>query len=132
MRLSDFDFELPRELIADRPARPRDAARLLVVPKGEAPFADRAIRDLPPLLGPGDLLVLNDTRVIPARLAGRRGDAGIEVTLHKAEGGGRWRAFAKPARRLAAGQRVDFAKDFSATVLEKGEGGEILLDFECA
>ena len=129
MRLSDFDFELPRELIADRPARPRDAARLLVVPAGAAPLEDRGIRDLPSLLSAGDLLVLNDTRVIPARLRGRRGNASIEVTLHKAEGGGRWRAFARPAKRLAGGQRVDFAKDFSATVAEKGEGGEILLDF---
>src|ERR671910_2756364 len=100
MRLSDFDFDLPRELIADRPARPRDASRLLVVAAnadaGAGDFADRAMRDLPALLGPGDLLVLNDTRVIPARLTGRRGAAAIEVMLHKAEGAGRWRAFARP------------------------------------
>jgi S-adenosylmethionine:tRNA ribosyltransferase-isomerase len=130
MRLSDFDFELPRELIADHPARPRDAARLLVV-AASGPFEDRAIRDLPELLRPGDLLVLNDTRVIPARLRGRRGEAAIEVTLHKAEGGGRWRAFAKPAKRLAQGQRIAFAADFAARVEEKGEGGEVLLAFEC-
>lgn len=130
MRLSDFDFELPRELIADHPVRPRDAARLLVVPVGGA-FEDRAIRDLPQLLRPGDLLVLNDTRVIPARLRGRRGEAAIEVTLHKAEGGDRWRAFAKPAKRLAVGQRITFAPDFAAAVEEKGEGGEVLLAFDC-
>src|SRR5512134_2478274 len=98
MRLADFDFDLPRELIAERPARPRDASRLLVVPAREGAFADRAIRNLPSLLRPGDLLVLNDTRVIPARLRGRRGEAAIEVTLHKAEGAGRWRAFARPAK----------------------------------
>ncbi len=129
MRLSDFDFALPRELIADRPARPRDASRLLVVPAAGGAIEDRAIRDLPALLRPGDLLVLNDTRVIPARLAGRRGDAAIEVTLHKAEGAGRWRAFARPAKRLKAGQRLAFARGFAALVLEKREGGEIVLDF---
>lgn len=129
MRLSDFDFELPRELIADHPARPRDASRLLVVPGGGGAFQDRAIRDLPALLRRGDLLVLNDTRVIPARLRGRRGDAAIEVTLHKAEVGGRWRAFARPAKRLNAGQRIVFAAEFSALVAEKNDAGEILLDF---
>ena len=130
MRLSDFDFELPRALIADRPARPRDAARLLVVPAGAGAFADRAIRELPALLRPGDLLVLNDTRVIPARLDGKRGDAAIEVTLHKAESGGRWRDFAKPGKRLKPAQRIVFAADFTATVQKKGDGGEIVLDFE--
>jgi S-adenosylmethionine:tRNA ribosyltransferase-isomerase len=129
MRLSDFDFALPRDLIAEHPARPRDASRLLIVPAGTGAFADRAIRDLPALLRPGDLLVLNDTRVIPARLSGRRGEAAIEVTLHKAESGGRWRAFARPAKRLKAGQRIAFAPDFSALVAEKGAAGEVLLDF---
>ncbi len=129
MRLSDFDFELPRELIADQPVRPRDASRLLVVPARAGAFEDRAIRDLPLLLRPGDLLVLNDTRVIPARLSGRRGEATIEVTLHKAEGAGRWRAFARPAKRLKQAQRIAFAPDFSALVAEKGEAGEVLLDF---
>jgi S-adenosylmethionine:tRNA ribosyltransferase-isomerase len=129
MRLSDFDFELPRELVAERPARPRDASRLLVVPGRAGAFQDRAIRDLPALLRPGDLLVLNDTRVIPARLAGRRGEATIEVTLHKAEGRRRWRAFARPAKRLKVGQRIVFAPDFAAAVAEKGETGEVLLDF---
>ncbi len=129
MRLSDFDFDLPRELIATEPARPRDASRLLVVPAREGAFQDRAVRDLPSLLRPGDLLVLNDTRVIPARLLGRRGEATIEVTLHKAEGAGRWRAFARPAKRLKAGQHIAFAPDFAALVVEKGEAGEVLLDF---
>jgi S-adenosylmethionine:tRNA ribosyltransferase-isomerase len=129
MRLSDFDFELPHELIAIEPARPRDASRLLVVPAREGAFRDRAVRDLPSLLRPGDLLVLNDTRVIPARLLGRRGDAAIEVTLHKAEGAGRWRAFARPAKRLKEGQCIAFAPEFSALVAGKGEAGEVLLDF---
>ena len=129
MRLSDFDFELPRELIATEPARPRDASRLLVVPAGAAAFQDRTVRDLPSLLRPGDVLVLNDTRVIPARLLGRRGDAAIEVTLHKAEGAGRWRAFARPAKRVKEGQRIAFAPEFSALVAAKGEAGEFLLDF---
>jgi S-adenosylmethionine:tRNA ribosyltransferase-isomerase len=128
MRLSDFDFDLPRELIAEHPARPREAARLLVVP-GAGSFEDRGVRDLPALLRAGDLLVLNDTRVIPARLRGKRGDAAIEVTLHKAEGAGRWRAFARPAKRLKAGQRIAFAPEFSAIVAEKNEAGEVLLDF---
>ncbi|HEY7608501.1 MAG TPA: tRNA preQ1(34) S-adenosylmethionine ribosyltransferase-isomerase QueA [Alphaproteobacteria bacterium] len=128
MHLSDFDFDLPRALIAEHPARPRDAARLLLVPARGA-FEDRGIRDLPALLRPGDLLVLNDTRVIPARLRGRRGEAAIEVTLHKAAGAGRWRAFARPAKRLKAGQRIVFAPDFSAAVTDKGEAGEIGLDF---
>lgn len=130
MRLSDFDFDLPRALIADHPARPRDAARLLAVPAGAAGFEDRAIRELPALLGPGDLLVLNDTRVIPARLRGKRGNASIEVTLHKHEGAGRWRAFAKPAKRVTAGQIIVFASDFAAEVAAKGEGGEIVLEFD--
>lgn len=128
MRLTDFDFDLPRDLIAAHPARPRDAARLLHVPAAGA-SGDRGVRDLPALLQPGDLLVLNDTRVIPARLRGRRGEASIEITLHKAEGD-HWRAFAKPAKRLAAGQRVTFGGDFSGTVVAKEEGGEIVLAFD--
>jgi S-adenosylmethionine:tRNA ribosyltransferase-isomerase len=127
MRTDDFDFDLPRELIAQHPVRPRDAARLLEV---GAEFADRAFRDLPDLLGPGDILVFNDTRVIPSRLAGRRGAARVEVTLHKAEGPGRWRAFARPARKLKPGDRIDFAGGLSAEVAEKAEGGEVGLAFD--
>ena len=98
MRVDDFDFHLPPDLIAERPASPRDASRLLVVAER---LADRAILDLPSLLRAGDLLVVNDTRVIPARLVGRRGAAKIEVTLHRDLGGGRWRAFAKGAKNSA-------------------------------
>ena len=93
MRLDDFDFELPRRLIADHPCEPRDAARLLLIP-ASGPLQDRRISDLPTLLRPGDLLVFNDTKVIPALLIGRRGDAIVEVTLHRDLGGGAWRPFA--------------------------------------
>ncbi len=128
MRTDDFDFDLPRELIAQRPVEPRDLARLLHV--GAAGLADHIVRDLPDLLRPGDLLVTNDTKVIPARLAGRRGGAGVEVTLHQALDGRTWKAFARPARKLAPGDRIDFAPDFSAQVTEKGEAGEVTLAFD--
>ena len=122
----DFDFDLPPEHIATEPARPRDAARLLEV--GDA-FTDRQVRDLPTILRSGDALVLNNTRVIPARLRGRRRGAKVEITLHKAETDGRWRAFARPARKLSAGDTIDFAEDFTALVEEKGVGGEVVLSF---
>jgi S-adenosylmethionine:tRNA ribosyltransferase-isomerase len=127
MRVDAFDFELPKELIADRPAEPRDAARLLAVGEG---LEDRRILDLPPLLRPGDLLVVNDTRVIPARLVGRRGAARIELTLHQDLGGGCWRAFAKGAKRLRAGDRVDFGEGFAAEVAAKHEEGDLTLGFD--
>jgi S-adenosylmethionine:tRNA ribosyltransferase-isomerase len=144
MRVELFDFELPEERIALRPASPRDAARMLVVRPGGAPqLEDRVVRDLPDLLRPGDALVLNDTKVIPARLWGlrTRGEASarIEILLHKREGGERWRAFARPAKRLAVGDRIRFGEDsesmacllasLDAEVEEKGEGGEVLLRF---
>ena len=113
MRLEDFDFDLPRRLIADHPCEPRDAARLLLIP-ASGRLQDRWISDLPALLRPGDLLVFNDTKVIPARLVGRRGAASIEVTLYRDLGGGAWRAFAKGARRLRVGDRLVFAEDFAA------------------
>ncbi|MCU0893477.1 MAG: S-adenosylmethionine:tRNA ribosyltransferase-isomerase, partial [Rhodospirillales bacterium] len=103
MKLSDFDFHLPAEAIAQHPVEPRDAARMLVVADA---FADHTVRDLPALLAPGDLMVCNDTKVIPVRLAGRRGDAAIEATLTEDLGDGRWRAMAKPGRRLRPGQRI--------------------------
>lgn len=128
MKLSDFDFVLPPELIAQHPVSPRDAARMLeIAPDG---LHDRAVRDLPGLLRRGDVLVYNDTRVIKARLAGRRGTAGVEVTLHQMVEPDRWRAFARPAKKLAAGDRIDFAPDFSAQVAEKGAEGEVTLAFD--
>lgn len=126
MRVDDFDFELPKELVADRPARPRDSARLLHV---GADLADKRVSNLPDILRPGDLLVVNDTRVIPARLRGRRGAAKVEVTLHLNEAPDRWRAFARPAKRLRPGDRIDFDGDLWADVAAKGEAGEVTLAF---
>jgi S-adenosylmethionine:tRNA ribosyltransferase-isomerase len=129
LRTELFDFHLPPELIAQQPARPRDSARLLVVDQGG--LQDRRVLDLPDLLEPGDLLVLNDTRVLPTRLVGTRGESAVEVTLHQREQGGRWRAFARPARKCRPGDRLVFAPDFAAEVLARGEGGEIALGFAC-
>jgi S-adenosylmethionine:tRNA ribosyltransferase-isomerase len=129
MRLDDFAFDLPRALIADRPAEPRDSARLLVIPAAGG-FADRHIVDLPDLLRPGDLLVCNDTKVIPARLIGRRGAATIEITLAHHLGGGNWQAYAKGARRLHAGDRVVFADEFAAEVTAKEPEGSVVLRFD--
>ncbi len=126
MKVADFDFDLPRELIAARPMEPRDAARLLVIGAG---LADRGISDLPQLLRAGDILVVNDTLVIPARLSGKRGAAKVEITLHKPKGQGRWHAFAKGARKLKPGDLITFGPGLAAEVADKGEGGEVTLDF---
>jgi S-adenosylmethionine:tRNA ribosyltransferase-isomerase len=143
MRVDLFDFDLPEERIALRPAEPRDAARLLVVKPGETP-QDRLVRDLPGLLRPGDALVFNDTRVIPAQLTGlRRRDgnlAQIDATLHMRVAPDRWKAFARPAKRLAEGDRIQFGHggnacllgSLDATVVEKGEAGEVTLAFDLA
>jgi S-adenosylmethionine:tRNA ribosyltransferase-isomerase len=128
MRVDDFDFDLPRELIAEHPIEPRDAARLLLVSDG---IADKHINDLPHLLRAGDVLVANDTRVIPARLTGTRGAATIEVTLHLDRGRGEWRAFVKGARRIKAGDTIRFADDFRADVIEKSPEGDVVLRFSC-
>jgi S-adenosylmethionine:tRNA ribosyltransferase-isomerase len=104
LRTADFDFALPERLIAQQPARPRDAARLLLV-RPDRP-EDRLIQDLPGLLGPGDVLVVNDTRVIPARLHARRGEAALEILLNRAEGGGFWQALVRNARRLRPGDTL--------------------------
>jgi S-adenosylmethionine:tRNA ribosyltransferase-isomerase len=129
MHVDDFAFDLPRALIAPHPCEPRDAARLLFIP-ASGWFVDRHIRDLPALLRPGDLLVFNDTKVIRARLVGRRGEAMIEITLYRDLGGGSWRAFAKGARRLHAGDRLIFAEDFAAAVAEKHPAGDLTLHFD--
>jgi S-adenosylmethionine:tRNA ribosyltransferase-isomerase len=126
VKLSDFDFELPPDLIAQHPAEPRDAARLLEV---GARLADRALRDLPLLLRAGDILVYNDTRVIKARLNGRRGAVAVEATLHQRVDDQSWRAFARPGKRLRVGDLIEFAPGFAAEVREKGEGGEVTLAF---
>ena len=128
MKVSDFDFDLPATAIAQRPAVPRDSARLLVVDGTR--LADRGVRDLPELLRPGDLLVVNDARVIPARLYGHRRQVPIEVTLLEDLGGGRWRAFAKRARRLRPGDSIAFAESFAAGVIEKQPDGAVVLAFD--
>jgi S-adenosylmethionine:tRNA ribosyltransferase-isomerase len=130
MNPADFDFELPPDLIATHPARPRDRARLLdVVDSGADSLIDRSVAELPNLLAPGDVLVVNDTRVIPARLEGLRGGVPVEVTLHKREAPARWRAFARPAKRLHNGDRIEFAPDFAATVAGKAPEGDLVLQF---
>ncbi len=128
MRVDLFDFELPPELIALRPARPRDAARLLLV-NGEGPFKDLTVRDLPGLLRAGDVLVFNDTRVIPAQLEGRRGDAKIGATLHKRIDLRRWHAFVRNAKRLRIGDTVDFAAGVQTLVEARHDDGSLTLAF---
>ena len=128
MRVEAFDFDLPPDLIADHPARPRDAARLLVI---SDELEDRLVRDLPGLLGPGDALVVNDTKVIPARLFTRRGEARIETLLHKRLAPGRWLAFARPAKKLKTGDRLAVG-DAVVLVAEKRDNGEVMLDFQAS
>jgi len=127
MRVDLFDFDLPTDRIALRPAHPRDSARMLVVQPGG--LADRTMLDLADALRPGDCLVFNDTRVIPAQLEGRRGDARIGATLHKREGPRDWRAFIRNAKRLRDGDSVDFGVGVSATASDRGEDGSWLLSF---
>ncbi|MBC8037640.1 MAG: tRNA preQ1(34) S-adenosylmethionine ribosyltransferase-isomerase QueA [Rhizobiales bacterium] len=141
MRVADFDFDLPPERIALRPASPRDSARLLVVRPDT--FEDRIMRDLPSLLRKGDVLVFNNTKVIPAALTGHRaGRSGttpkIEALLHMRLDGSRWKAFAKPGKKLVAGDRIRFGGEarvcltgtLDATVEAKSEAGEITLAFD--
>ncbi|GAA4756699.1 tRNA preQ1(34) S-adenosylmethionine ribosyltransferase-isomerase QueA [Sphingomonas daechungensis] len=128
MRVDLFDFDLPAELIALRPAKPRDSARLLLVEGTE--ISDRTVLDLPNLLRPGDTLVFNDTRVIPAQLEGRRGDAKIGATLHKREGPRDWWAFVRNAKRLRTDDTVEFGGGVTAAVVDRGDDGAILLHFE--
>jgi len=144
MRVDLFDFDLPQEAIALRPAQPRDAARLLVAPSGDAPFQDLFVRDLPGLLRPGDALVVNDARVVHARLNGfrQRGEtrAHVEATLIERLSPSRWRALARPAKKLAPGERVRFGTHqespaclvaaLGASVEAKGENGEVVLAFD--
>ncbi len=144
MRVDLFDFDLPEENIALRPASPRDSARLLVVrPESEPVLADHRVSDLPAFLKPGDALVFNDTKVIPAQLEGvrhREGAGGQQVsaTLHMRVAPDRWKAFAKPGKRIKIGDRIEFGHSgnacligsLAATVEDKGEGGEVTLRFD--
>ncbi len=129
LRTADFDFDLPDRLIAQHPARPRDAARLLVVRPDR--LDDAGIGDLPALLRPGDVMVVNDTRVIPARLRARRGEAVLEVLLNRAEADGTWLALVRNAKRLRPGDTlaVEGAPDLPARVLERLPDGTVRLDF---
>ena len=142
MQPADFDFHLPEDRIALRPANPRDSARLLLIAPG-APLQDLAVRDLPGLLRAGDMLVLNDTRVIPTRLKGVRhrqeSQVAVEATLHRRLSPHIWTAFMRPGKRLAPGDRVSFGESpdracllgaLDATVTAKGEGGELTLSFD--
>ena len=138
MKTADFDFDLPEDRIALRPAEPRDSARLLVVRDGG--LADHTIRDLPGFLRSGDALVFNDTRVIPARLSGVRERIGpdgetltvaVEATLHHRDAPDQWSAFMKPGKRLKAGDRIVF-QTLTATVTDKSEDGLVTLRFDVA
>jgi S-adenosylmethionine:tRNA ribosyltransferase-isomerase len=136
MRTDLFDFPLPPDRIATRPVTPRDAARLLHVraaPDGGDELIDRAVKDIPALLGPGDVMVFNDTRVLPARLLGRRGLVAVEVLLHRPVGTNPWPAawdvFAKPAKRLKPGQVVAFGPRLTAEVQAKSDQGLVRLTF---
>ena len=123
--IGTYDFDLPPHLIAARPANPRDSARLLHIAGG---LSDRGVCDLPQLLRRGDILVVNDTKVIPAHLVGKRGAAKVEITLHRQEGAGVWRGLARPAKRLKPGDRVEFGGALSAEVIARNEG-EVTLSF---
>ena len=132
MRVDAFDFDLPEALIALRPARPRDAARMLIVGPQSGSLEDACVADLADRLLPGDMLVFNDTKVIPARLTGtrRRDDAiaTVEITLHQRFAPDEWLAFAKPARRLKSGDQVVFSRELNAEVLAR-DAGEIHFRF---
>ena len=127
MRVDIFDYDLPVEKIATSPARPRDASRLLDLTGGK--LADKTILDLPGIFQPNDLLVINDTRVIPSRLNGLRDSVKIEITLHKQIENGIWAAFARPAKRLKQGDKIVFNSTFKATVQSR-KAGEVILDFQ--
>ncbi len=128
MRVDLFDFDLPADRIALRPVSPRDSARLLVVEAER--MADRTVTDLPRLLRPGDTLVFNDTRVIPAQLEGRRGEARVGATLHKRDGLRSWRAFVRNARRVREGDLIEFGAGVAAVATDRGADGSMLLTFE--
>ena len=135
MRVADFDFELPQDLIALRPVVPRDSARLLIVRQGSVEFEEAQVCDLPRFMQQGDCIVVNDTRVIPAQLAGVRSargpspEAQIDVTLHKRLADDSWAAFAKPGRKLELDDKLRFGGNLDAELVAKHSDGEIVLRF---
>ena len=131
MLRKDFEFELPEELIAQSPLPDRSASRLLILPRFEGSPVHGIFRDLPRYLSPGDLLVLNDSRVLPARLIGRRDTGGhCELLLLHPLGGDRWQVLGKPAKKLSAGSRITFGDgEMTAFVLDKGDAGELTVQF---
>jgi len=129
MRVDLFDFDLPPERIALRPAAPRDAARMLVL-RGAEGLEDRGVADLPNMLRAGDCLIFNDTRVIPAQLEGMRGEARIGATLHKRMGLRQWQAFLRNAKRVRDGDRINFGAGVTAIAGPRDEDGGVSLSFE--
>jgi S-adenosylmethionine:tRNA ribosyltransferase-isomerase len=136
MKVSEFDFDLPDDLIALRPVSPRDAARLLIVREGETRFEEAVIRDLPQYLRAGDVMVVNDTRVLPVQLGGMRRargqspDTRIGLTLHTRVDAASWLAFAKPGRKLELGDPIEIAPGFVAHIAAKREEGDVILRFD--
>lgn len=128
MRVDEFDFDLPDDLIALRPVSPRHAARQLVV-RPDAPLYEQTVLDFPDLLTEKDLVIFNDTKVLPSSLTGRRGEMVVDLNLHKREGPVTWRAFARKTKRMKAGDVIDFG-GVTAHLTEKFEGGEIRLEFD--
>lgn len=130
MKTSQFDFNLPDNLIADHPANPRDSARMLhIMPSARH---DMHVSNLPDILREGDMLVFNNTKVIPARIFGKRGEVKIELLLHRRLADGTWLAFARPAKRLRSGDIINIADDFSSAVRDKKDSGEVVIEFSCA
>lgn len=131
-----FDYELPPDLIAQQPIEPRDAARLLVVDRATGTLSHHVFRDIPALLSPGDLIVVNDTRVLPARLIARRPTGGqVELLLLEREPSGRWSALGRPARRLRPGETLTLLDargepTEDRVVVEGRDGEQVLLRFD--
>ncbi|MBM3312729.1 MAG: tRNA preQ1(34) S-adenosylmethionine ribosyltransferase-isomerase QueA, partial [Candidatus Aminicenantes bacterium] len=129
MRVQDFDYDLPADLIAQRPLERRDGSRMMVLRRSDGTVSHRAFRDVPEFINPGDLLVLNDTKVIPAKAWGRRGEAAVEFLFLREKAAGVWDVLCKPARRVRLGETVFFADGFQAEVVEAGEEGRRTLRF---
>lgn len=131
MRLSEFSFQLPETLIAQEPPKERDASRMLVVDSARGSFSDHQFTEFPAFLRPTDVLVLNNTRVFPARLIGTTSTgANVEIFLMQALQAGCWRALARPARRLRPGKRIDFAGKLEGEIVEKVDDGTVIVQFD--